>query len=468
MRRSIPLLLSLVVLVAAGSATVAPVEPVVVRVADAHGVPATSCPTVRARPPAPPVASPPSSPAPPDDPGLAALPKVDLGGGASGVPVDPASLPPQPLEGSPEALARVAGVMERIGRGERVRVSVFGASHTQGDFWTGHLRRLLQRRAGDAGHGFVMPAAIVPGYRAQDVNLCRSDGWRADYVGRPGGHGDAFYGLMGASVSSADPTQFGWIETTHDNPEGRRVASYDLFTLGQPAGGGLVVRIDDAAPITVSTRADAPSLLRHRFEVADGEHRLELRPAGDGEVRVFGLSAERPGPGVIVDAMGVRGRSIRSWLYWDRAMADQGLATLDPDLVVLAYGTNEAADVDYTMDAYRADLRRALGMLRAAAPDVACVLVGPTDTARRLRDGSYAAWPRTAEVAQVQREEAPAFGCASWDWQQATGGPGSIVAWRLQREPLAAEDLIHLTPKGYVLSAERFLDALDGAGKPRG
>ena len=63
------------------------------------------------------------------------------------------------------------------------------------DFFTGHMRRVLQRRYGDIGHGFVCPAALYSGYRANDINLCRSEGWSSDWVGRTDGHGDGMYGF---------------------------------------------------------------------------------------------------------------------------------------------------------------------------------------------------------------------------------------------------------------------------------
>jgi lysophospholipase L1-like esterase len=263
------------------------------------------------------------------------------------------------------------------------------------------------------------------------------------------------------SLSSADPTDFGWLETTRTNAQGRRVSRFEVFTLGQPAGGTLRIRVDDAAPRDVATAAPALRLQRFRVEVPDGPHRLTLAPAGDGEVRVFGVSMERDGGGALVDALGVRGETACSWLDWEPAMAAQGLAVLDPDLVVLAYGTNEANDSRWAPETYRRDLDAMLGRLRAVLPaEVPCILVGPSDRAVELSQGRYAVWDRTTPVASVQREVAPVWGCAFWDWQAATGGPGSMVAWRLHDPPLAASDLLHFTPAGYAIAADRFLAAL--------
>ena len=380
------------------------------------------------------------------------------------------ALSPQPIEGPPEVLERIGAVMRKGEAGGRVRLSFFGASHTGGDMWTGQIRRRLQDRWGDLGHGFILPAALYRGYRGRDINLCRTDGWLSDWAGKANGHKDNLLGFAGMSVSSNNPLDFGWVETTRQNPHGRKVEWFDLYTLGQPDGGTLSVVVDDDHAQQVTTRSESIELQRTRIEVLDGAHRLVLSPEGDGQVRVFGVSMERAGGGALVDAMGIRGRQANTWLRWDPDLLAAGLTSLSPDLLVLAYGTNEAADQSYSMDDYRAELSDVLTRMRAALPpDVPCILAGPSDRGIKLGGNAFAIWDRTATVAQVQRELAPQFGCGFWDWQAATGGPGSMVAWRFHEPQLAAGDLIHFTRQGYEWLGERFLDQLLqlGATAPR-
>ena len=115
------------------------------------------------------------------------------------------------------------------------------------------------------------------------------------------------------------------------------------------------------------------------------------------------------------------------------------------------------------MEQYSTDLRSVLRKMRRAAPEVGCILVGPSDRGKSVGKKTYQVWERTKYVAEVQRAVAPEFGCVSWDWQQATGGEGSMIAWRYTDPPLAGQDLIHFTPAGYIHSAELFLSALDDA-----
>jgi lysophospholipase L1-like esterase len=377
---------------------------------------------------------------------------------------NPDALPLQPLEGDYGTLKEIGDVLRDAEAGLPVRISAFGASHTGGDFFTGQVRRTLQDRYGDRGHGFVFPAALYEGHRANDINLCSSPGWRSDWVGRSNSRWDGLHGFTGASVSTSDPLDFAWIQTTADNTHGRSWNRIQVWALGQPGGGSLELVVDDADPIVVSTMRPGAELIHLVVDVPDGAHRATVRTLGDGEIRLFGISGERQDIGVVVDAIGIRGRTAKTWLSWAPELRDPGLAGLDPDLVILAYGTNEAADTDYSMPRYREDLTRVMTAMRAVLPDAACILVGPSDRAKVVKKGkSYAIWGRTAPVAQVQREVAPSFGCAFWDWQMAQGGPGGMLSWRAVDPPLAGWDYIHFTQPGYEQSAALFVAALDDA-----
>ncbi len=373
---------------------------------------------------------------------------------------DPDSLLLQPVEGSSDVLAEIRQVFRRGDDGARVRISFYGASHTASDWWTGAIRRTLQDRWGDLGRGFILPAALYRGYRGADVNVCRSEGWQADFIGKRDGSGDGLLGFSGMSVRSADPADFGWVETTHVNPHGRKVAWFDVYSLGHPGGGSFRATVDKSAPRVVTTKQTKQGLQVTRFAVPDGGHRLTLAPVGDGPVRFFGVSMERPGAGALVDTLGIRGRQARDWLRWNEQLLVEGWRSLSPDLVVLAYGTNEANDSNYSMEAYQSDLDAVLSKFRAGLPEVPCILVGPSDRGRKRR-GEYSVWDRTAPIAQIQRETAPRYGCAFYDLQAATGGRGSMIAWRFTSPALAASDLIHFTKPGYEWLAKRFVAAID-------
>jgi|GEM_PF-1085717 len=372
-------------------------------------------------------------------------------------------LPLQPLEGKPTVLGRIAAVMTRAASGERTRISVWGASHTSADRFTGRIRRVLQGRGGDGGHGFVLPAELYKWHGGRDVSLCRTVGWAPDWADVTNPDDSDRLGVGGMSVTSGDPADFGWIQTTSKGP-GSAVSSVSIWALKKSMAGTLLISVDGGPAQEVPLRDFMRDSIAHiTIALPDGAHRVRIAPKGDGLVTVFGMSMERD-RGVIVDALGIRGREARTWLMWDVVGFVDGVEQIAPDLVVLAYGTNEASDPSYSMDAYRRDLHAVLLRLRMALPpEVPCILAGPSDRFAKRDDGDYATWARTADVAAVQREVAPIYGCASWDWQAATGGPGSALGGLHGDPPLTAKDGIHHTPAGYAAVADRFLQALDAA-----
>lgn len=377
-----------------------------------------------------------------------------------GAPFDVSTIALEPLRGRPEDLARVAAVLDKAARKDSLtRLSFWGASHVAGEYFTGELRRILQDRYGDAGHGFVMPAAPWKGYRASDVNLCTGGTWTTDFHNRSGGRDDGLFGPGGMSVEALVPTSFGWVQTTKTNPHGRAASRFEVFFLKQPTGGALDLHIDDAAPIRVNTRGpQGPGAAV--VGVPDGAHRFAVSAAGDGPVRIFGAVMERDVPGVVIDAMGVTGRTATSWLAWDEDLQAAYLARRPVDLAVLAYGTNEANDRSLTDEEYRASLRKVLARMRRVLPNAACVLIGPSDRSKKISGSTHAIWGNTEWVARIQKEVGPEFGCVTWDLQEATGGPGSMVRWR--GVGLGAEDGIHFMAAGYRELALRFVAALDG------
>ncbi len=366
-----------------------------------------------------------------------------------------------PLQGDARTLQRVGQLLRDAEQGAPLRITVMGASHTEADFFTGALRRSLQTRWGDGGHGFVLPAAPYRAYRAQDVDLCYSPGWSGDWAGKGGkAH---FPGIGGLVVTSDDPARFGWVGTTTTNLHGGTVSHWTLFLQGQPGAGDLLVEVDGAEPLLKDTRRSEDTLIAMEIQVPPGAHRLTVRPAGNGPITLLGLSAEAAASGVIVDAMGVRGSTIRNLGKRNDPVFDEGLQTLNPDLVVLAYGTNEALDPRYALADYKRDLQAGLAVLHQALPLAECILVGPSDRSLPLEDGRIATWERTQQIAAIQAEVALEAGCASWSWQAATGGPGSQASWRQQDPAWVADDWIHFTPEGYEEVARRFLWALDSA-----
>jgi lysophospholipase L1-like esterase len=187
-------------------------------------------------------------------------------------------------------------------------------------------------------------------------------------------------------------------------------------------------------------------------------------------VRLYGGVLERDTPGIVFDTLGINGARAVSMLKWDYKLWETLMKKRRPNLVILAYGTNEAGDRDEPIEVYQANLRKVLKRVRNAAPKASCVLFGPTDRPiledrankknKKNVDKTFHVRPRVSLVNESQKRISAEFGCAYFDAIEATGGQFSIVSWADQEPRLAYGDYVHFTNRGYRVLANKFLSAL--------
>src|SRR5690606_7454781 len=130
------------------------------------------------------------------------------------------------------------------------------------------------------------------------------------------------------------------------------------------------------------------------------------------------------------------------------------------DLVTFAYGTNEATDADRSIDSYEAGLREVIAKVQRVAPKAACLLMGPGDFPMPGEGGSWMPRPRVSEIIEVQRAVAADMGCAFWDARAFMGGEMSMTRWAASDPPMARDDHIHFTRRGYVRLGMGLVDAM--------
>ncbi|HEX3761066.1 MAG TPA: GDSL-type esterase/lipase family protein [Kofleriaceae bacterium] len=363
----------------------------------------------------------------------------------------------------------------------RVLWLFFGDSHTAGDSMTSRLRVTLQAKFGDAGRGLV--AAGRPPtrhYYQRDVRYGTTGKWKAAVGGHKGDPEP--YGIAGLRVYGERKGTELWVETCSDCQTGTRVSQFEILYYAAPDHGLLRYRVDDQPWGSLKTKTqpiEPPHPARQVIPVTDGPHKLTLQHGGGGVIDLFGVVMERQRPGVIVDSLGVVGRRLGSLRSWDWSVIGEQLASRDPRLVVLQYGTNEADDPDLDLEAMARYFDETILRIRAAAPTAAVLVLGPPDMAVREagkqcdrmkpdpRNPDAPVIPecewRTphilSEIISVEHAAALRNRAAFFDTFAAMGGADRMHAWFLAEPRLAYKDHVHLTDAGY----QQWADALSGA-----
>lgn len=379
---------------------------------------------------------------------------------AFGAAAEPAQKPAAPAgieDPGGRALATFHAALRRAQAAQgQARIVVYGASHVASDLFTAPIRKRLQERFGEAGAGFVLPGKPWRWYRHAGIDIEHSRELRAYRVRARAPH-DGIYGLAGVALDAGpDKPARAAFSTRGHGDSGGHASRLELYYLEQPNGGRLHLFVDGERVQRIRTKSERTAPGYFALELEDAPHRIELRTFGDGPVRVFGMALERDVPGVILDTLGVPGARARDQLHWDDAVFREHLARRRPDLIVLAYGTNESGDDDVPIEAYEERVGRVLQRMHEIAPAASCLLIGPSDRPVRNPDGTFSDRPRTLALAESQRKLARHHGCGFFDLQRFMGGPMSMLQWASADPPLGSKDHVHFTLLGY----ERLGEAL--------
>lgn len=339
--------------------------------------------------------------------------------------------------------------------GRPVRISQFGDSLVMGDDFAGTVRSNLQKSFGEGGHGFFYIANPERPYAARGYSLGLSGDWKTRTV-VTAGSSNRMFGIAGASFAVDGAPAFSARQT--DGLQGStRVGllyhandtrgGFDLTAGEQRVARDLAVArgSDGLAWVDLTTPSDRFRISRFR-----------------GDFLWYGAVAERSGPGVVVDNMGMVSGRVAQMGKIDRAHWARQLQARGTDLASFFYGVNDAAEGNGFVTrkaeferAYRDLLRRS----RNALPNGDCLAIGILTRGHR-EGGTVATYPSVGQMTAVQRAAAHAEGCAFWSPYESIGGDEGAAKWNTGSPRLLGSDLAHPTRAGYVKLGSMMTSAL--------
>ncbi|HEX2735427.1 MAG TPA: GDSL-type esterase/lipase family protein [Polyangiaceae bacterium] len=360
--------------------------------------------------------------------------------------------------------------------GAITRASQWGDSVLGGDGLTSAIRRRLQHRFGDAGHGFHSLGRYNLSYVHQGVRYGDRGGWRTCEIifkCEPDGR----YGYAGVTSRSSGGGTSRW--RTAAKGIGSSVSRFEFWYAKDPEGGRFQVKVDGEVERVIDTRADAPADAITSFWVPDGEHSFEVRAIGGGVARGYGVVLERDNPGIVWDELALIGSFTQRLDYQDPEHLAWQVDHRGVDMLVFMFGGNdvqrETMDLVHTMQPYEDEYARVLRKFKAGRPSASCLVMSLMDHGERAGQFGVQSRRIVPKLVLSQQKVALAEGCAFFNTFQAMGGKDSIARWYNARPQLAGADFSHPTIAGQELIATLLYRALmqgyagfrkDHEGKP--
>ncbi|ATE63732.1 GDSL family lipase [Rhizorhabdus dicambivorans] len=269
----------------------------------------------------------------------------------------------------------------RGGSGKPVHILQIGDSHTIGDSITGAWREALQARYGSGGRGVMPPGRPFQGYNPRGVSVDMSPGWTISSIFGAGSQNPAgARGLAGFSITS--------------NVAGARIgltaSANETFTrlilcaTAEPGAGNLVVtagsQVDRMELGALLTRPECKT-----FEYDRPQYAVSVVTEG-GPVTITSWASFRDAGGVALSNVGVVGSQFVHFSRNDDAVVAEELRSYDPDLIVIAFGTNEGFAPRVSPQEYEITLRTQIGRIRRLAGRVPILLLGAPDALTRRNE----------------------------------------------------------------------------------
>jgi lysophospholipase L1-like esterase len=344
--------------------------------------------------------------------------------------------------------------------GAITRITHYGDSPITNDGITAPVRRLMQTRFGDAGHGFILLDRPWAWYGHQNISFAPGGGWSNDSIMNPMTKDGAF-GLGGVEFRANGGGKFTKFGPATEGDTGKSFSRMDVYYLRQPNGGQFEISINGGGARTVSTASESTDSGFAEIDATQkGENSFEIKTTS-GSVRMFGAVIENDGPGVVYDSLGVNGAyagllaTVMNEQHWAAQLQHR-----NPNLVILNYGTNESQYAsDDQMARYERDLREVVRRVHTALPNAAVLIISPMDRGTH-QGGKVVTLPSIPKIVEMQRRVAAETKCAFFDLFAAMGGEGTMAKWHDGRNHLVGGDLTHPNAAGAEKIGDLIYNAL--------
>ena len=354
------------------------------------------------------------------------------------------------------------------GKDTVIQIVHLGDSHVQAGFYTGQVMRMLHQSFGNAGRGWIAPLKLAKINEPKDYYITspKVKDWIAGRCIQAAPK--CIWGIGGMGIQTPSKIVDFEVSITPNNGAGYEFNQALLYRddkaipLLPTEEGSITVQTvwgtDTGLPhIAVDTfRMDDKAMSLHLLSVPQNDfpHDFDSNMLQTPNC-YYGFSLINGNAGILYHAIGQNGAMFKHYTSSDFF---RQLALLQPSLLIITLGTNEAFSFRNLTDAmFASQLDLFIQMVKEHLPTTAILLTTPAESFRRTSKG-YVRNENISLIANTILAYAEREGLACFDLFGMTGGINSSKKW--QDAKLLGRDRIHYTVDGYYEQGKLLYKAL--------
>ena len=179
---------------------------------------------------------------------------------------------------------------------------------------------------------------------------------------------------------------------------------------------------------------------------------IEITQNQENQFELYGIILENSISEINYHTIGINGATAQSYLKCD--YFSDHLNLINPDLIIISLGTNEAYNDDFSQLEHEYILKDLIYQIKDVSPNVAILLINANDHLKNRKSLNQNVKKVNNNILKICKE----LNLSYWDFYTIMGGENSIIDW--YKKGLSAEDKLHFKKIGYEIQGELFTKAL--------
>ena len=319
------------------------------------------------------------------------------------------------------------------------RIGYYGDSMIEGDLMSMTLRKMLQKRFGGRGVGFMPITSITNNFRVT-IRHEFSDGWKTYNLVKQ--NSPVALGVSG-EVFLPD-TSFSSHKVTYKASNHQFLQDFPITKLFYGP--------DTSYPKNNKVLLQNKLFLLEKEELVNSlilsnttTDEIELIFDFSSSLPIYGLSFESNN-GILLDNFAIRGNSGIPMTKIQSNILRNFNKEMKYDLIILQFGLNVVSGKS-NFKWYQKQMERVIRHFKNAMPNTSILVVSIPDQSSKNEDAKMSTNPSVTAIVEAQKEAARSSEVAFLNLYDAMGGRNSMIEW-VEELQYANKDYVHFNHKG--------------------